>query len=241
MVMRYPAVSQPHAAAGRFVPCALAHFSPPACGRAMDRFGARRMPRDHRLQMAGRAIGAGVLCLSPVPPSRGDRPGAFGGALEARGAHSFSQWGYSGSAENLWKSGCGRAKCLIPQANPSTSCHGFSTGCPRFSTGRISDGCRAAPSFSLSKSLKEKRKEQGESEAGRAQSHPRVEGVFPRVSTPAYFLIHGFHGSKRANLWKSVERKPFGISGLSLRRCASTDPQVALPVLPPWDRKRGRS
>lgn len=228
-----------HAAAGRFVTCALAHFNLSAAGRSIARHGAHVVLRDGVLQMAWRSASVDVLGISPVPPSQESRPGAFGGALEARGPHRFFQWGSTGSAENPWKSTLGRAKSLILEANPSTSCPRFSTGCPVFSTGRVSAVRRAAPSSSLSKSLKEKKKEQGGRQAGRAPGHPRVEGVFPRVRIPAYFLIHGFHGSERVNLWKPVEWKTFLINDLASPRCSSTDPQVALPVVPLSGSKRG--
>lgn len=231
--------SRLHAAAGRVVTCALAHFNLPACGRVVALPGAHDVPCGTVLQVAGHAAAGDQVALSPVPPSRESRPGAFGQALEARGAHSFFQWRCTGSAENPWKSALGRAKSLILEAMPPTSCPLFSTGCGGFSTGRVSAARPAAPSFSLSKSLKEKKKEQGGRQAGRAQGHPRVEGVFPRVRAPAYFLIHGFHGSTAADLWKSVERKSFGINALRACRGASTDPQVALRVVPPSTEKIG--
>jgi hypothetical protein len=227
-----------HAAAGRFVNCALAHFSLPACGRVVAVPGAHGVPRGSVLQMTRHSAGGDLVAVSPVPPSRESRPGAFGQALEARGAHSFCQWGCSGSAENPWKSTLGRAKSLILEAMPPTSRRRFSTGCRCFSTGRVSAARPVAPSFSLSKSLKEKKKEPGERQAGRAQGHPRVEGVFPRVRTPAYFFIHGFHGSESANLWKPVDAKSFEINGLLLCRAAPTDPQVALRVVPSRAGKR---
>lgn len=230
-----------HAAAGRFVTCALAHFSLPACGRVVALPGAHDVPCGTVLQVAGHAAAGDQVAVSPVPPSRESRPGAFGQALEARGAHSFCQWGCTGSAENPWKSAPGRAKSLILEAMPPTSCPLFSTGCGGFSTGRVSPARPAAPSFSLSKSLKEKKKERGERQAGRAQEHPRVEGVFPRVRAPAYFLIHGFHRSKMANLWKSVEEKFREINGLHLRERESTGPHVALRVVPSRGSKGGRS
>jgi hypothetical protein len=221
-----------HAAAGRFVTCALAHFNLPACGRVVALHGAHGVPCGSVLQMAGHGAACELVALSPVPPSRESRPGAFGQALEARGAHRFFQWGDTGSAENPWKSGLGRAKSLILEAMPPTGQGRFSTGCGCFSTRRVSAARPAAPSFSLSKSLKEKKKERGRKQAGRAQGHPRVEGVFPRVRTPAYFFIHGFHGSERPDLWKSVEAKSFVINELCLRGGASTDPRVALRVVP---------
>ncbi|CAJ0741715.1 hypothetical protein R76696_03606 [Ralstonia mannitolilytica] len=174
-----------------------------------------------------------ALIVSPALSSRKRRPGAFGAAQEEREAHDLCRWGKAGSAKNPWKPGFRRAKSLIPQANPSTSRSRFSTGCRGFSTGCVL-AVRPAPlSFSLSKSLKEKEKEPGERQVERAQGHPQVAGVFPRVPTPAYFFIHGFHGSERANLWKPVEQKSFLIKGLCASGHASTDPQVALPVLPP--------
>ena len=160
------------------------------------------------------------------------RPEALGQALQARCAQRFLQWGATGSAVNPWKSTFGGAKSLILEAMPSTGYPWLSTGCAGFSTGRVSAARPAAPSFSLSKSLKEKKKEQGERQAGRAQWHPRVEGVFPRVRTPAYFLIHGLRRSEGPDPWKSVEAKRFQINDLGAHGCASTGPQVALPVLP---------
>lgn len=226
--MRAPAFSPLHAAAGRFVPCALAHFNPSAVSRAKARHGAHVGLPNVVLQMAG----GDALAFSPAPPSRENRPEAFGRALEARGPHRFSQWGVTGSAENPWKSAFGFAKCLTPQANPSTSRPRFSTGCARFSTGRVSAARSAAPSFSLSKSLKKKKKEQGGRQAKPAHGNPQVGCVFPRVRTLAYFLIHGFHGSEGANLWKPVEATSFEINELYPCRGASTDPQVALRVVP---------
>ena len=222
-----------HAAAGRFVNCALAHFSLPACGRVVALSGAHGVPPcGSVLQVTRYGAGGDLVAVSPVPPSRESRPGAFGQALEARGAHRFFQWGDTGSAENPWKSTLGPAKSLILEAMPSTGWGRFSTGYGHFSTGRVSAVRPAAPSFSLSKSLKEKKKEQGRKQAGRAQGHPRVEGVFPRVRTPAYFFIHGFHRSERANPWKSVEWKVFAINDLCDEEWASTDPRVALRVVP---------
>ena len=235
--MRTPAFSPLHAAAGRFVPCALAHFNPSAVGRAKAGHGAHMGLLDVVLQMAG----GDAFFASPAPPAREDRPAAFGGALEAREPHRFSQWGMAGSAENPWKLAVGFAKCLIPQANPPTSRPRFSTGWACFSTDHVSAARPAAPSFSLSKSLKEKKKEQGGRQSGRAHGHPRVESLFPRVRTPAYFFIHGFHGSERPDLWKSVEAKSFGINELCLCGGASTDPRVALRVVPSRAGKRGRS
>lgn len=220
------------AAAGRFDNCALAHFSLPACGRVVALPGAPGVTCGSVLQVAGHAAAGDLVALSPVPPSRESRPGAIGQALEARGAHSFFQWGSTGCAENPWKSALGCAKSLILEAMPSTGQGRFSTGCGGFSTGPVSAARPAASSFSLSKSLKEKKKERGERQAGRAQRHPRVEGVLPRVGTPAYFLIHGFSRAEKPNLWKPVERKAFAINELATRSRASTDPQVALRVVP---------
>jgi len=235
-------VSSPlHAAAGRFVNCALAHFSLPACGRVAAVPGAHGVPRGSVLQVTGHGAGGDLVAVSPVPPSRESRPGAFGQALEARGAHRFFQWGDTGSAENPWKSGLGRAKSLILEAMPPTSRGRFSTGCGRFSTGRVSAARPAAPSFSLSKSLKEKKKEQGEKQAWRAQGHPRIEGVFPRVRIPAYFFIHGFHRSEAPYTWKPVDGKHREINGLVLRECESTGPQVAMRVVPSRGLRRGRT
>ncbi len=233
MVMRYPAFSPLHAAVGRFVTCAPAHFSLPASGRAMALHGAHMVLCGGVLQMAERGVSVDVLAISPAPPSRESRPGAFGGALEARGAHSFSQWGSTGSAKNPWKSPLGGAKSLILEAMPPTSCPHFSTGCHGFSTGRISAARRPPLSFSLSKLLKRKRKKQRDRQAMRAHRHPRVGSVFPRVFTSAYFFIHGFHGSKTANPWKFVESIPFKINYLEMIRRRSTGPQVAMPVLLP--------
>ena len=233
------ALSPLHAATGRFVPCALAHFSPFACGHAIGRYGTRTVRRDYLVQMEGRAAAGDVLAVSPAPPSRENQPEAFGEPSSAGGAHRFSQWGNSGSAANPWKTAVRSAKSLIPQANRPTSWPCDSTGYAVFSTDRVSAARPAAPSFSLSKSLKEKKKERGEKQAGRAQGHPRVEGVFPRVRTPAYFFIHGFHRSERANPWKSVERKAFAINDLGAEEWASTDPRVALRVVPPHAKEIG--
>ncbi len=220
------------AAVGRFVTRALAHFSSPAGGGAMAACGACVAVRGGALRLDCGAAGTVSALASPVPPQQGDRLEAFGEAARVRGAHSFFQWGTTGSAGNPWKSGGGCAKSLILEAIPSASYPSFSTGYPRFSTGRISAASRRPLSFSLSKSLKRKRKKQGKEQAGRAQGHPRVGGVFPRVFASAYFFIHGFHGSEMANPWKPVETSQLKINDLGCVGERSTDPQVALPVLP---------
>ncbi len=227
------------AAVGRFVTRALAHFNTPASGGAMAAGGVYVAVRGGALRLDCGAAGTVSALASPVPPQQGDRLEAFGGAARAKGAHSFFQWGTTGSAGNPWKSGDGCAKSLILEAIPSTGYPRFSTGCPGFSTGRISAARRPSLSFSLSKSLKRKRKKQAGRQAGRAQRYPRVGGVFPRVFAPAYFFIHGFRGSERANPWKFVERKRFEINALSPDVRLSTDPQVALRVLPPWGLQKG--
>ncbi len=230
--MLAPRFSPFPAAVGHFVTCALAHFSSPACGGATAAGGACVMVRGGVLPMDRGAAGSAAVLVSPVPPRQEDRPEAFGKTTRARGAHSFFQWGTTGSAGNPWKSGGGCAKSLILEAMPSTGYTRFSTGCPGFSTDRISAGRRSPFSFSLSKSLKRKRKKQGKEQAGRTQGHPRVGGVFPRVFASAYFFIHGFHRSERANPWKSVETNQLKINDLGRVGGRSTDPQVALPVLP---------
>ncbi len=221
-----------HTAVGRFVTRALAHFSFPAGGGAMAACGACVAVCGGASRLDCGAAGTVSSLASPVPPQQGDRLEAFGEAARARGTHSFFQWGTTGSAGNPWKSGGGCAKSLILEAIPSTSYPRFSTGCLGFSTGRISAGRRLPLSFSLSKSLKRKRKKQGKEQAERAQGHPRVGCIFPRVFASAYFFIHGFHGSEMANPWKSVEIKRLKINELGGVRGRSTDPQVALPVLP---------
>lgn len=200
--------------------------------RTPDQHAARQLVRAVVLDM-GRSNGGGVTVpASPVPPWQEDRPEAFGKATRARGTHRFLQWGGTSGAGNPWKSGIGGAKSLIFEEILSTGYPRFSTGRPGFSTGRISAARRPSFSSSLSKSLKRKRKKQGDRQAGHAHRHPRVGSVFPRVFASAYFFIHGFHGSETANPWKSVELIPFKINYLELIRGRSTGPQVAPPVLP---------
>ncbi len=209
--------------------------------RTPDLHAVRQLVRVVVLDMGRSNGGAVAVPASPAPPWQEDRPEAFGKATRARGMHRFLQWGGTGSAGNPWKSGVGGAKSLIFEEMPSTSCPRFSTGCPGFSTGRISVARRPPFPSSLSKSLKRKRKKQGERQAGRARRHPRVGSIFPRVFAPAYFFIHGFRRVERANPWKSVDRKAFGISELGAFECASTGPQVALPVFPLHAKKWGWS
>lgn len=232
IIMLAPSLSPFLAAVGRLVNCALAHFNPSSCGGVVALLGAHGRLRGSVLLMAGDAAAGDLVVVSPVPPSRESRPGAFGQALEAKGAHRFFQWGCTRSAGNPWKSTMCRAKSLILEAMQSTTCPRFSTGYGGFSTGRVLAAHSAFPSLSPSKSLNEKRKEQGGRQAERTLSNPRVAGLFPQVQAPAYFLIHGFHRSESANLWKVVEEKDRKINGLCLRKHESTDPQIALRVVP---------
>ncbi|QCX50888.1 hypothetical protein E7Z57_12565 [Ralstonia pseudosolanacearum] len=239
--MPAPRFSPLPAAVGRFVSRALAHFSSPVCGGATAAGGACVVVLGSVLPMDRGAAGTVAVLASPVPPRQGKRLEAFGKAPRARGAHSFFQWGTTGSAGNPWKLGGGCAKSLILEAMLPTSYPRFSTGCAVFSTGHISAARRPPLSFSLSKSLKRKRKKQGERQAGHAQRHPRVGSVFPRIFASAYFFIHGFHRSERANPGKSVEDIPLKIKCLRGGGGRSTDPQVALPVLPLRAEKQGVS
>lgn len=225
-------LSRLHAAVGRFVPCALAHISPLASGRTKARYGAHRMPRGTVRPVVKGGPGTDMPCHSPAPPQQENQPEACGRASKARGAHSFSQWGGTGSADNPWKSGRARAKSLILEAMPPTSYPCFSTGYACFSTGCISAAAPAPLSFSLPKLLKEKEKERGNGEGSRAQAIPQVNGDFPRVFAGAYFLSHGFWTGDYADLWKSAETIYLIINDLMSGECVSTDPQVAMPVLP---------
>ncbi len=214
------------AAAGRFVIRALAHFSSLASRGDMAALGGDALLGDRDAAAVARSV------TSPAPPPTVGRPGAFGWPWKKRGVWGQFPWGRTGSAANPWIWALCGAKSLILEAMPSTCRLKFSTGCSGFSTGCVVS-VRRRPSFSsLSKSLKEKRKEQGGKQAEGAQGHPRVAVVSPRVVAPAYFFIHGFHRSGKTNPWKSVEAIPFIINELCQHVGLSTDPQVALPVLP---------
>lgn len=238
--MRTLPFSRPHAAAGRFVTCALAHFSHLANGRAKARYGAHRMPCGTVRPVVKGGTGTDMPCHSPAPPQQKNQPEAFGRASKARGAHSFFQWGDAGSADNPWKSGRARAKSLILEAMPPTSYPCFSTDYAGFSTGRISGSAPAPLSFSLPKLLKEKEKERGNGQGWRANAIPQVNGDFPRVFAGAYFLSHGFWTGDYADTWKSVETNHLIINDLMSGGCVSTDPQVAMPVLPSHTMLRGK-
>lgn len=225
-------LSRLHAVAGRFVTCALAHISPLASGRATARYGVHRMPRGTVHHLAKGAAGVVMPFHSPAPPPREDQPEAFGGASKARGEHSFFQWGSMGSANNPWKSGRARAKYLILERMLPTSYPCFSTGYAEFSTGHVLGAACVPFSFFLSKSLKEKEKERGNGEGWRAKAIPQVNGDFPRVFAGAYFLGHGFWTGDYADPWKSLEIIHLTINDLMYFWCVSTDPQVAMPVLP---------
>ncbi len=110
------------------------------------------------------------------------------------GGSGFCRWGRAGSAENPWISGGCERKSLIPEASAPTSHPGFATSHTVFATSPISAPAAAAPFFSLSNSLKKKKKEYEEGQEIGHYLVPRVGAVLPSVTDAAYFLGHEFSG-----------------------------------------------
>jgi hypothetical protein len=143
----------------------------------------------------------------------------------------------AGSAYNSWFSLPVVPKSLILVRSGATSCPVFATSRTAFAISPFWRGRGAHPSFSLSKLLKEKKKEGWEAKTLAATGAPRVDLDLPSVRGVAYFLGHEFHALPRPDSWQLMARLFFEISDLPALDRSSTCPRVALRVVRP--RARG--
>lgn len=146
--------------------------------------------------------------------------------------YSHTHRGGTGSANNSWISWVGSRKSLIPEEHASTSWGHFSTSQPFLSTSLVFALRRFPPLYLSLKLLKRKGKVIELGVKQRGYLYPRVRAVFPRVSATAQFLIHESAMQKmltRGNSWMTL---PLFFKALTLNQAPSTNPRVALPVLP---------
>lgn len=152
--------------------------------------------------------------LPPVPPTSRNGRGTAWAEKQGGRPERFSCWDRAGSARKPWISGVGAPKSLILEASATTSRRRFATSQDVFATGPVFAPTAAAPLFSLSNSLKKKKKEDKEG-AGTGRYHaPRVMSVLPRVTRAAYFLGHGFSGQStgiRGNTWRKFSIQIMGL------------------------------
>jgi hypothetical protein len=138
----------------------------------------------------------------------------------------------TGSARDTWFSAPAAPKSLILEKSGATS-HGLfamSPGC--FAMSLFSERRRVACLSSLSKLLKEKKKEGLERKESGDIGAPRVDLDLSSIGGCACFLGHVSHGSARGDSWQIMAWLPFEIRHLAAGRMPSTCPRVALRVVP---------
>lgn len=168
----------------------------------------------------------------PVPPRR-RTAGVNGLPLRKRGRPSPKRpRGPARAAYDSWNSRVVNAKSLIRERNAITSYHANSTSHLVFSTSPVFGHGPLLLYSSLSKLLKRKGKDIRARAARPQIGHPRVWDKIPRVARPAYFLIHESARRKmptRGNSWMIFL---FEIKWLGCKADQSTNPRVALRVVP---------
>jgi hypothetical protein len=126
---------------------------------------------------------------------------------------------------------------LILEASGATSRLAFATSHGAFATSPVFAPGRLSSSVSLSKLLREKKKESSEGQEINHMRAPRVTRVLPSIPDPAYFLGHEFHGSETPESWQLMASEPFKINVLEANIVPSTCPRIALRVAPFWRTK----
>ncbi|PRH36721.1 Baseplate J family protein [Burkholderia gladioli] len=188
------------------------HRPRPPCGRCpYPAFSGRAAALNSAFPcapaMARTVTAPSPFPLPPVPPTSRNGRGTARARRAGGRAGRFSRWVGAGSAKNLWISAVGAPKSLILEASAPTSRPRFATGLSVFATGSVFGPAAAAPLFSLSTSLKKKKKEDQEgADTGRNHA-PRLAYVLPRVTHAAYFLGHGFFARPteiRGNPWRKI-------------------------------------
>jgi hypothetical protein len=162
--------------------------------------------------------------------ARLSRPKAQTGRKIARANEMGSPQG-TGSAHNSWFSLPVTPKLLILVRSGATSCTAFATSLAAFAISPVWGRRCAQPSFSLSKLLKEKKKEGWKAKTFSDTCAPRVDLNLPSVRGVACFLGHEFHESRRPDPWQLRAHLLFKISDLPALHRSSTSPRVALRVV----------
>ena len=137
----------------------------------------------------------------------------------------------TGGARDTWFSIPTAPKSLILVKSAATTDTAFATSWLVFATSPFLDHRRTPSSFSISKLLKEKKKEGCEAKKFRDTGAPRVDLDLPSVRGAAYFLGHEFHVLCRPNSWHLMASIFFEISDLLMIHRPATCPRVALRVV----------
>ena len=181
--------------------------------------------KSHR-RMGGRP----TSCRRPDRPER-ERLTPAGLAAQIRTARG------TGSARDTWFLALAARKSLITEKSAATSHPSFATS-PRGFAMSLFSGCRrVAYLSSLSKLLKEKKKEGLERKESGDIGAPRVGPGLPSIRGGACFLGHVSHESTTGDSWQLMARLPFEIRHLTDGWMPPTCPCVALRVVrrgAPW-------
>jgi len=137
----------------------------------------------------------------------------------------------TGSTHDSWFSIPPAPKSLILVKSAATTYTAFATSYRVFATSRFLDRRRTPSSFSLSKLLKEKKKEGYEAKDLLDTGVPRVDLDLPSVSGVAYFLGHEFHVLSMPDSWHLMASVSFEINYLPVIHRLATCPRVALRVV----------
>jgi hypothetical protein len=137
----------------------------------------------------------------------------------------------AGSAGDTWFLAPAAPKSLILEQSAATSYRLFAMSPGRFAMSLFSGHRRVACLSSLSRLLKEKKKEGLERKESGDIGAPRVDRDLPSIGGGACFLGHVSHESAKGDSWQIMARLPFEISHLAAGRMPPTCPCVALRVV----------
>ncbi|WP_195762393.1 Baseplate J family protein [Burkholderia pseudomallei] len=143
-----------------------------------------------------------------TPESRSGRQKAQTEKERGRTGAIF-QRGRADSAENSWFPRIFARKSLILEASAAISCPVFATSRVVFATSPVFGPFATALFFSLSKSLKKKKKEYVQEQEINRKDAPRVRGVSPRVAEAAYYLGHELERGATCFSWQLVAHEIF--------------------------------
>ena len=165
----------------------------------------------------------GSLAYSSRPKARTTNERALAGGIDRRQG--------TGSARHTCFSIPTAPKSLILVKSAATTYTTFATSYRVFATSQFLGYRRTPSSFSLSKLLKEKKKEGYEAKEFLDTGVPRVDLDLPSVSGGAYFLGHEFHVLSMPDSWHLMASVLFEINDLPVIRRPATCPRVALRVV----------